>query len=323
MSPSEEDRQPAYRIGAVSRMTGIPTPTIRMWERRYGVVEPGRSPRGGRLYSKADVSRLALVRRAVESGHAVGSVARLPDDQIRARLQADFSATAADAGPCRVAILGPQLALRLRRGEAALKGVEIVAELRDRDAARKKLAPNPPDVLVVDQPTVHARDVPLLHALQQQTGARHLLVVYGFASAAVLERLARGPVHTLRAPLDAAQLQRACLACLKLPPLAARAHSALEQLLYQPLPQRQFDEQALARISTLDSVVKCECPRHLSDLLLSLGTFERYSAECESAGDRDAALHALLHATAAQARSLLEQALAHVLEFEQIKLPKG
>ena len=31
-----------YRIGAVAKLTGISTDTIRAWERRYGVVEPNR-----------------------------------------------------------------------------------------------------------------------------------------------------------------------------------------------------------------------------------------------------------------------------------------
>ena len=36
-----------YRIGAVSRLTGVAPDTLRVWERRYGTVTPFR-PRPGR-----------------------------------------------------------------------------------------------------------------------------------------------------------------------------------------------------------------------------------------------------------------------------------
>lgn len=66
-------------------MTGIPVDTLRAWERRYGVVEPDRDDRG-RLYSEADVERLQLLRRVVDAGHAIGRVAPLPPDELRALL---------------------------------------------------------------------------------------------------------------------------------------------------------------------------------------------------------------------------------------------
>jgi DNA-binding transcriptional MerR regulator/methylmalonyl-CoA mutase cobalamin-binding subunit len=71
----------AYRIGAVSRLTGISTDTLRAWERRYAAVSP---PRDGsrRDYNQGDVERLILLRRAVEKGHAIGSIARLPDAEL-------------------------------------------------------------------------------------------------------------------------------------------------------------------------------------------------------------------------------------------------
>ncbi|MBC08556.1 MAG: hypothetical protein CMQ39_00110 [Gammaproteobacteria bacterium] len=37
-----------YRIGAVAKLTGISTDTIRAWERRYGVVEPNRGENNNR-----------------------------------------------------------------------------------------------------------------------------------------------------------------------------------------------------------------------------------------------------------------------------------
>jgi methanogenic corrinoid protein MtbC1 len=72
-----------FPIRAVAKLTGITVDTLRAWERRYGVVEPSRDERG-RTYSEADVERLTLLRRAVERGHAIGRVAPLGVDELRA-----------------------------------------------------------------------------------------------------------------------------------------------------------------------------------------------------------------------------------------------
>jgi DNA-binding transcriptional MerR regulator len=78
-------KPPRYPIRAVSKLTGIPVDTLRAWERRYGVVAPERDDRG-RLYSEADVERLRLLRQAVAAGHAIGRVAALSTEELRALL---------------------------------------------------------------------------------------------------------------------------------------------------------------------------------------------------------------------------------------------
>lgn len=64
-------------------LTGVLETTLRVWERRYGVVTPTRSPGGYRLYSDADVARLrsmaALVGDGVPASVAARSVLDQPD----------------------------------------------------------------------------------------------------------------------------------------------------------------------------------------------------------------------------------------------------
>jgi MerR family transcriptional regulator, light-induced transcriptional regulator len=79
------DQGARYPIGAVSRLTGVAIDTLRIWERRYGVVTPARDERG-RMYSDADVRRLQLLAAAVARGHAIGRVAKLPDAELEALL---------------------------------------------------------------------------------------------------------------------------------------------------------------------------------------------------------------------------------------------
>ena len=51
------------RSGTVARLAGVPVATLRIWERRYGVVDAPKSAAGQRLYSGHDMQRLRLSAR--------------------------------------------------------------------------------------------------------------------------------------------------------------------------------------------------------------------------------------------------------------------
>lgn len=74
-----------YPLRTAARLTGLSPDLLRAWERRYGVVEPVRTPGGTRRYSTADLERLRLVKAAVDAGHRIGHVARLDLDELRRR----------------------------------------------------------------------------------------------------------------------------------------------------------------------------------------------------------------------------------------------
>ncbi len=96
---------PKYRIGTVSRLTGLSADVVRVWERRYGAIKPERSEGGSRLYSDADIARLRRLRQAVEMGHAIGQVAKLPEaelESISARQRAAFAVSQDAADPHQV-----------------------------------------------------------------------------------------------------------------------------------------------------------------------------------------------------------------------------
>jgi DNA-binding transcriptional MerR regulator len=56
-----------YTIKQAAARTGLSIPTIRAWERRYGVVSPERTPAGYRLYDDEAIERLGAMRALVES----------------------------------------------------------------------------------------------------------------------------------------------------------------------------------------------------------------------------------------------------------------
>ena len=55
-----------YTIKQAAARTGLSVPTIRAWERRYGVVRPSRTAAGYRLYDDDALARLLAMRRLVD-----------------------------------------------------------------------------------------------------------------------------------------------------------------------------------------------------------------------------------------------------------------
>ena len=86
---------PTYPLRTASRLTGVSPALLRAWEKRYEVVTPVRTPGGTRRYSADDLSRLKLVKAAVDAGHRIGRVAQLDTAELE-RLTA--SATARSPG---------------------------------------------------------------------------------------------------------------------------------------------------------------------------------------------------------------------------------
>jgi DNA-binding transcriptional MerR regulator len=74
-----------YPLKAAAHLTGLSPEVIRAWERRYGVVEPLRTPGGTRRFRAADLERLRLVKAVVDEGHRIGQVARLDPAELERR----------------------------------------------------------------------------------------------------------------------------------------------------------------------------------------------------------------------------------------------
>lgn len=62
-------------MGALSSMLGIAAPTLRTWERRYGVGPTFRTAGGHRRYTIVDADRVAMMAKLIESGMATNAAA--------------------------------------------------------------------------------------------------------------------------------------------------------------------------------------------------------------------------------------------------------
>jgi len=324
---NETEFQPTYRTGAVARLTRIPVETLRVWERRYGVVGPRQSPAGHRLYTAEDVSRLALIKQLVDLGNPIGSIARLTLEQLRQMLEAAGGAVqpmgagraAGEARPLRVVVVGEALGLRVARHRERFHIIQIAATCADLARARSELQGRSAEVLVVEVATLLPEMVRGLEALRAQIGAEHGVIVYGFGPEAIARQLRSAGYALARAPLDLAELEDLCRAAAPGWVTPARAPSRGPQLA--PAPARRFDERALIEVASAATSIYCECPRHIVQLLINLSNFESYSAECESRNVEDALLHGYLKNVAGTARALFEDALVRVSEADGLPLP--
>jgi len=80
-----------YTIGHAARLTGVPAATLRVWERRYGLVRPHRTEGGYRLYDDDAVRLLRAMVTLVAAGWSPSTAA--------AHLRAEESDATADGGP--------------------------------------------------------------------------------------------------------------------------------------------------------------------------------------------------------------------------------
>jgi len=324
--PQKTLGDPAYRSGAVARLTGIPVQTLRVWERRYKIVGPRQSATGQRLYSPAEVARLAVIKQLVDSGHAIGSIASLGLDQLRAMLDKVSRVTpglAQQAGvaknamrPVRVAIVGEAMNLRVERHH--LPTLHVVASSPNAALAGEALRGVTADALLIELPTLQRETPYMIRSLAQQLGTRRIVVEYGFGPQPIEQELRAMGCSLIHAPLEIEQLES----------LFGEQRAGFQTGETAVLPAtdlaapRRFDSKALAEISMTSVKLKCECPHHLSELLVRLGNFETYSAECESSSPADTALHHYLKDIAGNARAMLEVALVRVAEAEGLPLPE-
>lgn len=330
IQPSPKDM--IYKIGAVARITGIGSETLRAWERRYKAVIPERSDSGDRKYSREDVTKLLMLKSLTESGIAIGSIASLDAIELKSLFeehnkhqykhtngtQKNLTANNVD---CNVALLGDGFPVRILDGLEEVKGINLVGmyesvnEFRDTLDKSKQI-----NIVVVETPTINSNTKEQMAKILEISGAWHVVLIYGFANQQQIEELQSSQTTVVRSAVDVQELARLCIVhsggSERLPGLETGSTLHYEQTI----PSRIFSNKHLTKLASISSTIKCECPKHLSDIVKDLVSFEIYSAECENENDQDAALHGYLHAATAQARSMLEEAISHLIRVEGIDL---
>ena len=324
-----------HRSGAVARMLCMPVATLRVWERRYGLVQPELSPGGQRLYCADDVRRLALLKQLTDLGHAIGSLAPLDMAQLkrvavthehaRATTQkVGRPAPASGRPPWRVAVISAALGNRLRRPDLMRRlgrAVLLLGPFADAAHAAEALHGSAIDALLIQQPQLQKGWLATFDAAAPALAAVPKAVLYGYAAESVCEALATAGAALLREPQSDTVLAQ----WLHGLSTAARGsqHTAPDRALsIDSMPPRRWDDEALASFADQSSTVACECPRHVAELLIQLSRFEAYSAECGQRSEADAELHAYLRQAASASRVRFEAVLEHVALHEGLMVPR-
>ena len=303
-----------YAIGVVARRTQTQPETIRVWERRYELIVPGRSETGRRLYSENDIAKLTLVKRLTELGHSVSSLAKLSNDELRDRLNASLASEPSkyteQLSKLRVVFANDALRLRLSRDLLIHEDITVV------DFPNKNLSSvmeQRADIVIVDLVTLNEESLSDVRHYLSETGCESALVIFNFGTKKSILELEDAGVVCLKGSVAAAEIYRACRS---IKPTLSNSRPALNQ----PVTSPRFTNEQLSRIAALTSKIACECPNHLAELIINLTAFEKYSSECANRNEDDVQLHSQLNQAAGASRLILEESLIRLMEIEGIEV---
>ena len=234
----------------------------------------------------------------------------------------------------RLAILDELLPAQLRERPQELSPVEVVWTGTDLDQLVRDAGDTEPTVLALDFDLLGGEEhaAAQTRRLMDATGAELAIVMHGFTRREVLREVTRPGVRTVRSPISLGALKaqmtsvivRQMLGGEEAPrrawPARSEAPVTATVGITAGVTPRRFTRAQLGRLREIQSRVECECPNHLSDLVLALSAFEDYSAGCENKSPADALIHAGLYRSTAEARRIMEDALEGLLEHEGITL---
>ena len=325
--PTSTPTSPSYRIGAVSQTTGIPVSTLRIWEKRYQAFSPIKSPGNHRIFDESDVSKALLLKQLSQQGHAISSIAGVGLAQLRqissqsVRSKAHRPANSAGEKPTTfLAVVGIAMANRIESKkfnllvqDNPLKVSHVFPNLED---ALTDEIPMKARVLLVKVNSLQAPIQVTLQALKKKHRFEQTLVVYNFATEAMVQALKLAGIVVRREPISDAELADLLQSVLFVDATRAQEFGTSGSVI----TARKFSDITLSRVASISTNVLCECPRHVAELISQLASFEEYSQDCLNKSPRDAHLHSYLQSISGSARCLFENALEKIALHEGIDL---
>ena len=190
-----------YSIGAVARMLGVPTATLRAWEDRYRVVVPERGDGTQRLYTREEVEQLRFIKGQIEIGLSASDAHRLLEDEL-----AGGAISVGDRGRevAPLVLIAERDPYAAELGEHFLKteGYEVRTAL-NAGAARALFDQDTPQLVVLDLLISGGAGFRLCREFSE-SGQVHVLAVSALDSAD--EALTSGASAFLEKPLEPLEL---------------------------------------------------------------------------------------------------------------------
>jgi DNA-binding transcriptional MerR regulator len=314
-----------YRIGTISKLAGIPVPTLRVWESRYAAFAPIKTEGQHRMYGEEDLLRATLMKQLCEEGHAISTIANL-DVQALSQLHNKHRNGGALEGSkkntqsVKIAVIGLALAGRIEAKNFSLNllgsSIAVTNIFADIETAQSRSFEQPAEILLLKVNTLHEivmRDIQRITAKNTTT---QVIVLYNYGREQVAHAMRAAGMLVRREPItdyELAELIRSVLT-------VDANHSLSEVTPSSMIPVRKYSDETLARVAGISTNVLCECPRHVAEIIAQLASFEQYSQECLNKSAEDAHLHAYLTSVSGSARALFEHALEKVAQHEGIEL---
>ena len=325
---STQSAEPQFRIGAVSKMSGVPVTTLRVWETRYAAFTPAKSSGRHRLYSQGDTLKAGLLKQLTESGLGISNIARLGNPALQnLLLQPRGQALPAaqrkfEAREVTMMVVGVNMASRISSQKFRLKFVDNTIRVRsvffDLDEACVSALSEKPDILLVKINTLQDSVRQQIEGLMTAHGIGQGIVIYNYGQEAVVEAMRLKGLTVRREPVSDYELSDLISSVL----VMDEAHGGSPMQMGSPIPARQYSDETLAHVAGISTNILCECPRHVAELISQLASFEQYSQDCLIRHADDAHLHGYLRSISGSARALFERALEMVAEHEGIALSK-
>ena len=322
MSPTQ-----SYRIGAVSQTTGIPVSTLRIWEKRYQAFSPIKSPGNHRIFNESDISKALLLKQLSQQGHAISSIAGMNVDQLRRISNQSIHPKALlqknnkdENTVTFVAVVGQSMANRIESKQFKrliqdnpLKVSHVFQNIEDTLSID---IPSQPSVLLVKVNSLQPQIQNTLQELKKKHVFEQTIVVYNFATEAMVQALKWAGIVVRREPIADTELADLLQSVLFVDSTRAQEFGTGGSII----TARKFSETTLSRVASISTNVLCECPRHVAELISQLASFEEYSQECLNKSPEDAHLHSYLQSISGSARCLFENALEKIATHEGIDL---
>ena len=319
----ESLNKPIYRIGAISKVTGIPVSTLRIWEQRYGALKPTKTEGNQRLFSELDVSKAHLLKQLTSSGHGIGAIAPLELDELRKLSNLHNPTQTQEQGPTRaeplhIAVVDTALANRIEskkfRSVLHSQIFRVVGVVDQLDQALSTDWPHNTDVLLIKVTSLQKSVFDSIQQFHKKKNFLHTVVLYNFAPDMLVQAMRASGLTVRRDPISDIELAELLQSVLMLQPLLTT-----EGITIHSGP-RKFSDAVLKRVANIPTNVLCECPKHVAELITQLANFETYSQDCLSRNEADANLHAYLQVISGSARALFENALEKIADHEGITL---
>lgn len=317
---------PLHKIGAVSSLSGVPTPTLRIWEARYSTFSPIKTLGQHRLYSDDDVLKATLLKRLTDQGHAISNIANLSSQALNSLLMQQQSSnryqaqTQTEERTISMAIVGLALAGRIESKKFTLSfnnhEIKVTHIFNDVSDALGATFQQTTQILLVKTNSLHAGIEVDIHKLAQNCQALQVIVLYNYGQQNIIESMKHSGMIVRREPISDSDLAD----LINSVRLVGADQKSIGLVVGALIPLRKYSDATLAKVAGISSNILCECPRHVAEIIAQLASFEQYTHECLNKSSEDAHLHAYLSSVSGSARALFENALEMIAKHEGFDL---